>query len=41
MLRDAITKFEVALRAAPNDRELLDLIQDAKANLYFCMKHGM
>jgi hypothetical protein len=41
MLREAIKKFEVALRAAPTNRELLDLIQEAKANLYFCMKHGM
>jgi hypothetical protein len=40
LFRSAVEKFEFALRTAPQDRELLDLIQEAKANLYFCMKHG-
>jgi hypothetical protein len=41
ILRDAISNFEAALRAAPTNRDLLNLMQESKANLYFCMKHGM
>jgi hypothetical protein len=41
LLRDARDKLESALKLAPQHPELLRLMQEAKANLYICMKHGM
>ena len=41
LLRDARDKLESALKLAPQHAELLRLMQEAKANLYICMKHGM
>jgi hypothetical protein len=41
LLRDARDKLEQALKLAPQHAELLRLMQEVKANLYICMKHGM
>ena len=41
LLRDARDKLEAALQLAPQHPELLRLMQEAKANLYICLKHGM
>jgi hypothetical protein len=41
LLRDARDKLESALKLAPQHPELLRLMQEAKANLYICLKHGM
>ncbi|MCC7509801.1 MAG: hypothetical protein IT464_10535 [Planctomycetes bacterium] len=41
ILRVAKDKLEAALRIVPDNRDLLELVRDAKANLYTCMKHGM
>jgi hypothetical protein len=41
LLRDARDKLENALKLAPQHPELLRLMQEAKANLYICLKHGM
>ncbi|MCA8935890.1 MAG: hypothetical protein KDB68_06765 [Planctomycetes bacterium] len=41
LLRDARDKLELALKLAPQHAELLRLMQEAKANLYICLKHGM
>jgi hypothetical protein len=38
-LRDARDKLTKALQLAPNHPELLRLMQEAKANLYICLKH--
>ena len=40
-LRDARDKLESALKLAPQHPELLRLMQEVKANLYICLKHGM
>ena len=41
LLRDARDKLESALKLAPQHPELLRLMQEVKANLYICLKHGM
>lgn len=41
LLRDARDKLDAALKLAPQHPELLRLMQEAKANLYICLKHGM
>jgi hypothetical protein len=41
LLRDARDKLTSALALAPQHPELLRLMQEAKANLYICLKHGM
>lgn len=41
LLRDARDKLSSALELAPQDPELLRLMQEAKANLYICIKHGI
>ncbi len=41
LLRHAGEQLASALRVAPGNRELLDLLQESKALLYFCLKHGM
>jgi hypothetical protein len=40
MLRDSRDKLTLALEAAPNHPVLLRLMQETKANLYVCLKHG-
>ncbi|MCA8913722.1 MAG: hypothetical protein KDB82_18705 [Planctomycetes bacterium] len=40
LLRDARDKLEEALKFAPQHAELLRLMQEVKANLYICLKHG-
>ena len=39
-LRDARDKLTKALQLSPNHAELLHLMQETKANLYICLKHG-
>ncbi|MBX3458904.1 MAG: hypothetical protein KF696_02925 [Planctomycetes bacterium] len=41
ILRNAKEKLEAALRLAPDNRDLHELLREAKANIYTCMKHGM
>lgn len=41
LLRDSRDKLELALKLAPQNPELLRLMQETKANLYICLKHGM
>lgn len=40
LLRDARDSLTKALQLAPNHPELLHLMQQTKANLYICLKHG-
>lgn len=40
LLRDARDNLTKALELAPNHPELLHLMQETKANLYICLKHG-
>ena len=39
-LRDARDSLTKALQLSPNHPELLHLMQETKANLYICIKHG-
>lgn len=41
ILRVAKDKLEAALKLAPDNRDLHELLREAKANIYTCMKHGM
>lgn len=41
LLREARDRLDAALKIVPNHPELVRMMQEAKANLYICMKHGM